>query len=88
MEPLLFHSEIGNMQCGYCGGYFQRVLYDSNGNPQDVDWDSLIPVYQNHIASCTQQNPYHDDPNIFYGDNEACYIAGSGACPYGENRTM
>lgn len=71
-----FYSQFAHVDCPICGCHMQALLFDSEGNPTDTDWNSLIEIYNNHNSKCTNENPYTDDPNAFYGDVNSCYPVG------------
>lgn len=68
-----FYGNVGFITCGNgCNAKLQAVSFDENQNPYDVDWDTLIPIYNNHIQHCSPENPLTTDNDAFYGNPDEC----------------
>lgn len=68
-----FYGNIAYLSCGNgCNSKLQKVAFDENGQPIDVDWHALLGIYNNHNANCTTENPFTDDENAFYGNPDNC----------------
>lgn len=68
-----FYGNLAYVTCGNgCESKLQKVLYDENGKAVDVDWNSLIEIYNNHNSICTPESLYTNDNNAYYDDPNQC----------------
>lgn len=77
------YSDLAAMDCPNCHGFIQAPLYTEDGEvvENEMNWEKLIEINDNHKAICSSQNPYND-VNLFYGDRESCKSQSLGYCEY------
>ena len=68
-----FYGNMAYISCGNgCHSHLQALLFNENGEPQDADFEKLQQIYNEHRALCSEQNPYENDFNAYYGDPQDC----------------
>lgn len=68
-----FYGSIAHVGCGNgCNSKFQKLVLDEQGQPVDIDWESLREIYDEHNSACTTDNLFTNDGNAFYGNPDEC----------------
>lgn len=60
----VFATGYAYIECPNCGGKMQALTEFDYG--LDTNCDRLTAIAQSHWARCTPQNPWQDDPELFY----------------------
>lgn len=68
-----FYGSFAYITCGNgCNSKLQKILFNESNQPIDMDWEGLQQIYNDHNASCSNESPYTNDKNAFYGNPDDC----------------